>query len=146
MYMHPRGSALQMDVLRRNGSKTEKAQIVVTPTEVPTGLDSLADLIDPQTGLVAELGTFVVDLDQRILGMFPDLRSRSGVLVAAVLDYEAPISVDLNAGDVLRAFNGRPLSSIAELRSQIVKLKVGDTAVLEIERHGVIQYVAFEMD
>jgi serine protease Do len=47
MYMHPRGSALQMDVLRRNGSKTEKAQIVVTPTEVPTGLDSLADLIDP---------------------------------------------------------------------------------------------------
>lgn len=146
MYMHPRDSALQIDVLRRNGSKTEKAQIVVTPTEVPTGLDSLADLIDPQTGLVAEMGTFVVDLDQRILGMFPDLRSRSGVLVAAVLDYEAPISVDLNAGDVLRAFNGRPLSSIAELRSQIVKLKVGDPAILEIERHGVIQYVAFEMD
>jgi S1-C subfamily serine protease len=43
-------------------------------------------------------------------------------------------------------FNGIPLSSITELRSQIVKLKVGDPAVLEIDRHGLIQYVAFEMD
>ena len=68
--------------------------------------------------------------------VLPDLRSQSGVVVAAVLDYEPPISADLAAGDVIRSFKGQSLSTVGELRKHLKKLKPGDAAVLEVERQG----------
>jgi S1-C subfamily serine protease len=86
-------------------------KLSIDPVDASVGIDTLADLVDPQNGLVADLGIFIVDLDKRIASELPDLRSQSGVVVAAVLDYEPPISADLAAGDVIRSFNGQSLST-----------------------------------
>jgi serine protease Do len=142
VYLHPRDVPMHMEVLR--GNLTVKLSI--DSVDVPVGIDSLADLVDPQNELVADRGIFIVDLDKRIASVLPDLRSQSGVVVAAVLDYEPPISAELAAGDVIRSFNGQALSTVGELRKNLKKLKLGDVAVLEVERQGVVRFVAFEME
>jgi hypothetical protein len=55
----------------------------IDPGDASVGIDTLADLVDPQNGLVADLGIFIVDLHKPIASELPDLRSPSGVVVAA---------------------------------------------------------------
>jgi S1-C subfamily serine protease len=95
---------------------------------------------------VADPGIFIVDLDKPIASVLPDPRSQSGVVVAAVLDYEPPIAADLAAGDVIRSFNGQSLSTVGEVRKNLKKLKPGGAAVLEVERQGVVRFIAFEVE
>jgi hypothetical protein len=38
------------------------------------------------------------------------------------------------------------ITSVGELRKNLKKLKPGDAAVLEVERQGVVRFVAFEME
>lgn len=47
---------------------------------------------------------------------------------------------------MIRSFNGQSLSTVGELRKNLKKLKPGDAAVLEVERQGVVRFVAFEME
>jgi S1-C subfamily serine protease len=124
----------------------QTVKLSIDPVDASVGIDTLADLVDPQNGLVADLGIFIVDLDKRIASELPDLRSQSGVVVAAVLDYEPPISAELAAGDVIRSFNGQSLSTVGELRKNLKKLKPSDAAVLEVERQAVVRFAAFEME
>jgi serine protease Do len=56
VYLHPRDVPMQMEVLR--GNQTVKRSI--DPVDVPGGIDSLADLVDPQSGLVADLGSLLL--------------------------------------------------------------------------------------
>jgi serine protease Do len=60
--------------------------------------------------------------------------------------YEPPVDAELNVGDVIRSCNGRSLDGAAGLRHEIEALKTGDPVVLEVERQGVMQFVAFEME
>jgi hypothetical protein len=48
-------------------------KLSIDPVDVPVGIDSLANLLDPQNGLVADLGIFIVDLEKRIASVLPDL-------------------------------------------------------------------------
>jgi hypothetical protein len=60
---------MHLEVLR--GNLTVKLSI--DPVDVPVGIDSLANLLDAQNGLVADLGIFIVDLGKRIASVLPDL-------------------------------------------------------------------------
>jgi hypothetical protein len=51
-------------------------KLSIDPVDASVGIDTLADLVDPQNGLVADLGIFIVDLDKRIASELPDLRSQ----------------------------------------------------------------------
>jgi S1-C subfamily serine protease len=72
-------------------------------------------------------------------------RSNSGVVVVAKLDHTQQ-STDLAMDDLIRSVNGRPVSTVEELRSEIEKYKSGESVVLQIERNGRLMYVSFEMD
>ena len=48
--------------------------------------------------------------------------------------------------DLIRSVNGRPVSTVKELRSEIEKYKSAESVVLQIERNGRLMYVSFEMD
>jgi len=52
----------------------------------------------------------------------------------------------LQAGDVIREINRTPLQSSSQLQTLVRNFKAGDPAVLQIEREGKLQYLAFEMD
>ena len=142
LYLHDRSQPVQMDVLRG----ADSVKLYIPALEAHAGIDSLADLINPQTGLISSLGVFVVDLNQQVAEMLPDLRSQSGVIVAGKVGFEPPVDADLNVGDVIRSCNGRNLDHVAGLRHELEALKPGDPVVLEVERQGVMQFVAFEME
>jgi len=142
LYLHRREQPVQIDILRGE----QALKVSVTPADVHGGIDSLADLIRPDEGLIAPLGLFVVELSVDVLDLLPNVRSQAGVVVAGTLESEPPVSTDLAVGDVIRSFNEAPLRKPADLRAALATLKPGDAAVLEVEREGMLRYVAFEME
>jgi S1-C subfamily serine protease len=102
-------------------------------------------LIDPQRSLVSPLGVFLLDLNPEIANALPGLRSLSGLVVAAVVDYEPVLYADLVMGDVIRSIGGKALASVGDLRAELARFKP-DPVVLEVERQGVFQFVTFERE
>ena len=142
LYLHRRVQQLQMQVLRNK----ENVNLSISPVDVPNGVEHLSDLIDPQKSLVASLGVFLLDLTPSIAEALPDLRSSTGVVVAASVDYEPIISADLTVGDVIRSMNGQAVKNVDGFRAQLSQLKPAEPVVLEVERQGIYQFVSFEME
>jgi serine protease Do len=94
---------------------------------------------------VAELGVMGVPVNERPRSEAWRRRSKSGVVVVAKLDHTQQ-RTDLAMDDLIRSVNGRPVSTVKELRSEIEKYKSGESVVLQIERSGRLMYVSFEMD
>jgi serine protease Do len=142
LFLHRHDEAVQMDVLR--GSETLK--LYIPAVEAQPGVESLADLIDPQNGLIQPLGIFVLDLNKPVFDVLATLRSSSGVVVAGKVDYAPPIDAGLAVGDVICSVNGARLTGASHLRSELERFKTGDPVVLEVERQGRFQYISFEME
>jgi serine protease Do len=133
---------LQLEVLRAS----QKISLEVPVVELLDDLDRLADSLDPVKDLVPQLGILGVQIDKRISAMVPDLRMASGVIVAARTTFGVTVDSGLETGDVIHAMNGSTIISLEALRAAINQLKLGDAVVLQIERDGKLQYLAFEME
>lgn len=142
MYLHPHDKHMVMGIQRGD----EKLSISVLPADIPTGVESLADLVDPQNGLVAPLGVFVLELDKALAGNLPEMRSSNGVIVVGKVDFVPAIETDLAAGDVIQAVNGTSIKSSNELRSELMRHSAGSPVVLRVERQGLYQFMSFEME
>jgi S1-C subfamily serine protease len=85
-------------------------------------------------------------IDDQIGPMLSSLRVPSGVIVAArTQDPHAP-DVALSAGDVIHTVNGLAISTLSDLRAALDALKPHSPVVLQVEREGVLTFVAFELD
>jgi serine protease Do len=142
LFLHRHDQSVEMDVMRGE----EMLKLYVPAIEAPPGVDTLADLGDPRKGLIAPLGIFGLELDKSTADSLPGLRSTSGVVVVGKADYTPAIEVGLAVGDVIRSVNKIRLSSTNDLRAELDRFKTGDPVVLEIERQGRYQFVAFEME
>ena len=58
----------------------------------------------------------------------------------------APPANRFQPGDVIHAVNWTPVNSMSELRKAVAGLKDGDPVVVQIERQGLLKFVAFEID
>lgn len=141
LYLHAGGQHLEMEVLR-DGKKVSAS---VTPVPAPPSFDNLSDLINPKTDLISPLGIFVINLDRQLIDAMAT-RSQSGVVVAGLLGGEPATLADLMVGDVITAINGKAVPNKQELLQDLERFKPGDPIALEVERRGVKQYVAFEME
>jgi len=56
------------------------------------------------------------------------------------------VDTGLETGDIIRAIDRTPLQSTSQLQKMVRNLKSGDSVVLQVERKGKLQYLAFEMD
>ena len=54
--------------------------------------------------------------------------------------------VSLSAGDVIHAVNGRPVTTMVQLREALDRLAAHSPVVLQVERDGSFHFVAFELD
>jgi S1-C subfamily serine protease len=52
----------------------------------------------------------------------------------------------LSAGDVIHSVNGAVVSNLEELRAALDALKSRTPVVLQIERDGLLSFVAFELE
>ena len=133
---------LQLEVVRAS----EKISLEVPVVEVQGDMDRLADSLDPVKDLIPQLGIIGVQIDRQISAMVPDLRMASGVIVAARTAFGASVESGLETGDVIHELNGVTIISLEALSAGIQQLKPGDPVVLQIERDGQLQYLAFEME
>lgn len=139
LYMHGSGERARLAILR--GS--QQLQLDVPLIERPHKEDSLADMADPEKNLVRRLGIIGLELNLQLAQSLPDLRLPTGVIVAALTAGERSQEIPLQTGDVIHGLNGTPVTTLAELREGLAKLKAGDAVVLQIERYGQLIYVSF---
>lgn len=136
------GDTVQMAVLRGKG----ELAVTLTVRERANANSLLARLAHPEKNLVARLGVLCVQIDKDIAAMIPGLRREYGLIVAAKSPGGQAQFIDLQAGDIIDAINTLPVASIETLRSLLADMKPGDPVVLQIERSGQFQYLAFELD
>ena len=109
-------------------------------------LEELADVPDLQKSLLRELSVFVTDLDGSVRSALAGVRSESGIVVLAQAAESTTPDTGLKTGDIIRAIDRTPLKTVSQLQAIVRALNPGDPVVLQVERHGKLQYLAFEMD
>jgi serine protease Do len=116
--------------------------LTVVATERPASIEQLIDLIDPRNNTIAELGIVVADVTSETPTLLlPNLRTPSGVAVAAKLEESRLHAAALVTGDVIHAVDGFTVRSIDGLRVLLGAHKQKTDAVLQIERNGRLMFV-----
>jgi serine protease Do len=142
LYLHPIDQAMTIQVLRGQTQLSVTVPVTVHHEEV----DNLTDVPDLQRTFIAELSMFVSDLDDKVKPLLQGDRDDQGVVVIAQAGAQNAVDTGVETGDIIRAINRTPLQSVSQLQATVRQLKSGDAVVLQVERGGKLQYLAFEMD
>lgn len=133
------GETVMVEVLR--GGRTLGIPVVVR--ERPGDTSRLAGLVDPARNVVPRLGILGVTLDERVAQMV-SARGEAGVVVAQVATERAdPRTGGFERGDVIYAVNLQAVTSLERLHEVLEPLRFGEPIVVQIERRGRLQYLAF---
>src|SRR5205823_3855199 len=142
LYLHPPDQVLKMDVLRGETSMSFYVAVKVYHESI----DALADIPGLQKTLIRKLNVFVADLDSKIKPLLEDTRSESGIVVVAQLSGSNSTETGLETGDIIRAIDRTALQTTSQFETLVHNLGPGDPVVLQVERKGKLQYLAFEME
>ena len=143
LYRRPVGATVPLEVQRGQARMTAGVKV----RERPRDPDRLADLVSRERNLVAPLGILGLDLtDPRVASRIGPLRARAGVVVAASRAEAPPWQDTLQAGDVIYAVNGQTVLDLDRLRGALGALEGKRSAILQVERDGVLRYVAVPLD
>jgi serine protease Do len=142
LYLHPLDEVLKLEVLRGTEPKT----LFIPVLEMKDSMDALSDLNVSRDNLVARLGILALDMNDQLQSMLGTLRIPSGVVVVArVADFRSSAN-GLETGDVIHRVNQTTVDSLSSLREALRLIKPHDSAVLQVERDGGLQWMAFEME
>ncbi|MGA1995222.1 MAG: trypsin-like peptidase domain-containing protein [Bryobacteraceae bacterium] len=145
---------LEMGLFRRRlGQKVnlevergdEKLTYPVTVAERDDDPQRFADMVDPIRNMVRRLGILGIDIDANVSDMFPELRKKYGVVVAARTGEAAYIGDSLEPGDVIYALNKEPVTSVEALKQVLNSLKPADPVVLQVQRDNKLRYVTLSL-
>ena len=142
LYLHPVDQIVKIDVLRGTSRMSFNIPVKVYHDK----LEELADVPDLQKSLLRELSVFVTDLDGSVRSALAGIRSESGIVVLAQAAESRTPDTGLKTGDIIRAIDRTPLQTVSQLQTIVRALRPGDPVVLQVERNGKLQYLAFEMD
>jgi serine protease Do len=142
LYLHPADQILKIDVLRGMSPMSFNVFVKVYHESI----DDLADLPNLQKSLVRKLNIFITDLDDGVRPLLQSTRSESGVVVVARVGGTNGLDTGLETGDIIRSVDRTALKSTPQFETLVHNLKSGDAVVLQVERKGKLQYLAFEMD
>jgi serine protease Do len=142
LYLHPADQVLKIDVLRGVNPTSFNVSVKVYHENI----DDLADIPDLPKRLVQKLNIFVTDLDGEVRPLLHGTRSNSGVVVVAQTSGPNAVGTGLETGDIIRAIDRTALQTTSQFETLIRNLRSGDPVVLQVERNGKSQYLAFEME
>ncbi len=120
--------------------------LTVHAPEAKQPSDQLTDLANPDKGLVPRLGILGLDVSDKLRGILPPLRIGYGVVVAARTIEGGVSGIALQPGDVIHSLNRTPVDSVDALRQAVAAVKPGGSVVLQVERQGRLNYLAFELE
>ncbi len=136
------GDKVRLTILRGK----EELTITLAVRERADASSLLARLAHPEKNLIFRLGVMCIQIDKDVASMIPGLRRQYGLIVAAKSPGGQAQFIDLQPGDIIEAVNTIPVALIDTLESLLDQMKPGDPVVLQIERNGQFQYLAFELD
>ena len=142
LYLHPLDEVLKLEVLRGSEHKT----LFIPVLEMKDPMDALPDLANPRDNLVSRLGILALDLTDELRALLSPLRNPSGVVVVARVADFLSSSTGLQAGDVIHSVNQTPIDSLRALRAALRQVKPHDPVVLQVERGGGLQWLAFDLE
>jgi len=142
LYRHPLDQVVKVDVLRG----TQELSFNVPAIRAQDRMDQLVDVSDPVKSYSARLGIFGLTFVGELRSLLPEVRLGTGVIVVGRSPGFNSVRTGLRTGDVIHSVNHMPIDSVEQLNSVVAQLKPGAAAVLQIERQGQFQYLAFEMD
>ena len=146
LYQHPPDQVVKIDVLRGTQKLSFNVAAVQVRDRMDEFSDQLEDVTDPVKSHIEPLGILGRDFDDELRSLLPDVRMGTGVVVVGQARGFNSIDTGLRAGDVIHSLNRSSVESVEQLKSAVAQLKPGDSAVLQIERKGQFQYLAFEME
>jgi serine protease Do len=142
LYFHPLDEVLKLEVLRGN----ERKMLHIPVFEMKDTMDTLTDLANSPDSLVSRLGILAITVNDDVRGFLPTMRNPSGVVVIArVADFNR-VDTNLETGDVIHCVNQTPIDSLTALREALSRLKPHEPVVLQVERAGGYQWLAFDME
>ena len=124
----------------------EPWKVKVAVTTLPEDPTRVLEIVRPEKNLVPELDILGVDIDDKLGAALHSRHEGGGVLVAAMSADASPPADRFQPGDVIRTLNRTPIHSLADLRKAVAGMKDGDPVVVQIERQGMLTFVAFEID
>ena len=142
LYLHRLDESLKLEILRGNERKT----LFIVALEMKDAMDALPDLANPRDNLVSRLGILGLDLNDNLRSMLGPLRNPSGVVVVARVAEFLSSASGLQTGDVIHSVNQTSIDSLSSLRAALRQIKTHDPVVLQVERGGGLQWLAFEME
>ena len=141
LYLHPPDQVLKIEVLRGMNRRSFNVPVEVYHENI----NDLEDIPNLQKRLVRRLSIFVTDLDGKVKPLL-DTRSDSGVVVVAQTSGPNSPETGLEAGDIIRAIDRTTLQNTSQFETLVRRLRSGDSVVLQVERKGKLEYLAFEME
>jgi serine protease Do len=142
LYLHPLDEVIKLEVLRGNERKT----LFIPALEMKDPMDALPDLVNSRDSLVARLGVLALGLNDQVRSMLGTLRNPSGVVVVARVADVMSFATGLETGDVIHSVNQVSIDSLSSLRAALTQIKPHDAVVLQVERGGGFQWLAFDME
>jgi len=143
-YLHNPERPVKLEVLR--GAEKEKKVLYVPAVEKHDQMDLLMDATDPDKSLVPQLGVLAVDIPDQLRAAIGGTRIAGWVVVVGRAANLIVSDSGLQTGDIIHGLNTKLIDSVETLRSMVRDLKPGAAVVLQIERDGGLQYLAFEME
>ena len=147
-YLHNPDHPVKVEILRGTDANhnKEKKTLYIAAVEKHDQMDLLMDATDPAKSLVSRLGILAVDLTDQIRSAIGPTRIAGGVVVVGRAADLIVSESGLQTGDIIHSLNTKPIDSVETLRHAVHELKSGDAVVLQVERDGGLQYLAFEME
>lgn len=142
LYQYATGDKVRVDILRGSEKKAVEVQVI----ERPGGSSELALMVTPEENLIGPLGILALDIDDKVSSLLPTLRYNTGVVVGARAADATPGEDNFRPGDVIYSINRVQVESIRDLRVTLATLKPGDAIVAEVERGGMMRYVALRLE
>lgn len=142
LFSYKVGQAAPIVVLRDG----KEAVVNVTLTERPDDPQRFADMVTGPGNVVERLGIVGITINEEFKKLMPDLRIRSGVIVAARTPSATLLGEGPEPGDIIHSVNTMPITSLDGLKAALRELRPGDAVVLQVERDGALSYLVMEYD
>ena len=140
-YTKHAGDKVRLELIRGKRPITITVDVIDSDSDVSDPVDGL----DANSSVISRLGIACVSFPSRPHAAGSDPRSEGGIRVAAKLAH-TDARTGLAVGDLIRSLNSTKVGTVDELRTRIENFKSGDPVVLQVERHGRLKFVAFEID
>jgi serine protease Do len=137
----PPGQPVKLEVIRDGKPRQVEVKLAERPDETETTARAGGQGMDTDKSSGDTLGVRVQDLTPELAQRARVDPGTKGVVVTAVTPDSPAANGGLDPGDVILEINRQPVTSVAEYKKAVSKLKKGDTVLLRVRSGQAVQYL-----